>query len=239
MKQQDSGGGKGASAPARPGASAAYEAKHLEVLKAAASLFARRGFHDTSLRELARATGRSLSGLYHYFSGKDELLYQIQHHCYTNLLANVRASLAGARSPQEKVVFFIVNHISYFRHHMDEMKVLAHEDVTLTGKPGKEILGLKRDYSELLIQIVAEYGESTPARPSAESAAFVLFGMMNWLYTWPKSVRNLPADVLAESVAQIFLCGFPGCPDSTLASVRESLLRAPQSTAWEGSRNGG
>jgi AcrR family transcriptional regulator len=232
MKQQAGGGGKGATAPNRPGASAAYETKHLEVLKAAAALFARRGFHDASLRELARSTGRSLSGLYHYFSGKEELLYQIQHHCYTDLLANVRTSLERARDSREKVIFFIANHLSYFRNQMDEMKVLAHEGATLTGKPGKEILGLKRQYSELLVQSVAEYAaakEPGVQVPSAETAAFVLFGMMNWLYNWPKPVRNVPAHVLAESVAQIFLCGFPGCPDTTPAAVRESVLRAPGS----------
>ena len=55
-------------------AATAYEARHIELLKAAAALFAQRGFHRTSIRDLARSTGRSLAGLYYYFSGTEELL---------------------------------------------------------------------------------------------------------------------------------------------------------------------
>jgi AcrR family transcriptional regulator len=115
----------------------AYEAKHLEVLSAATALFASRGFHKTSVRELARATDRSLAGLYYYFSGKDELLFQIQHHCYGTLLDSVRIALKEASSPEEELVTFISHHLGYFRRNMDEMKVLAHEDLTLTGSYGR------------------------------------------------------------------------------------------------------
>ena len=45
-----------------------------EILGAARDLFARRGFHQASIREIARAAGLSLAGLYHYVGGKDELL---------------------------------------------------------------------------------------------------------------------------------------------------------------------
>jgi AcrR family transcriptional regulator len=236
MPRKAGGARQGATAGARSGAGSAYEAKHLEVLKSAASLFAQKGFHEASLRELARKTGRSLAGLYHYFTGKEELLYQIQHHCYSGLLAHVRQVLDDAQTPHEKVVCFISHHIVYFRRHMDEMKVLAHEDQTLSGARGKKILDLKREYSQILIDIVAEYAISVmprPRRPPAEVAAFVLFGMMNWLYTWPKSIRNLPPELLAEHIAQIFLCGFPGCPGTTLATVRENLLCTPQRTFWK------
>jgi AcrR family transcriptional regulator len=62
----------------------------VELLQAAAALFAEQGFHNASVRDLARVTGRSLSGLYYYFTTKEELLFQIQHHCYGTLLATVQ-----------------------------------------------------------------------------------------------------------------------------------------------------
>jgi AcrR family transcriptional regulator len=248
--------------PARPngnglreGAAQAYEEKHLELLRAAAALFAERGYHDASIRDLARVTGRSLSGLYYYFSGKEELLFQIQHHCYSTLLKAMREALEGARTPEEKLLVFISHHLAFFRHNMDEMKVLAHEDVTLTGGYGRRILELRRAYSRMLIEIVEEYeagaaaeaaaaarrgaaaetGESAesgtadgPGHPSAEVAAFVLFGAMNWLYAWPRRLRRMPAEDLAAAVAQMFLCGYPGCPSASLAGMRENILCAPQ-----------
>ena len=209
----------------------AYEDKHIELLRAAAGLFAKRGFHDSSIRDLARITGRSLSGLYYYFSGKEELLFQIQHHCYSTLLATVQKVLTGEQSPREQLLTFISHHLAYFRHSMDEMKVLAHEDVTLSGEYGRRILELKRGYSQILIDIVTAYEEELPDRlghPTPEVAAFLLFGAMNWLYTWPRRLRNLPAEELAEAVAQVFLCGYPGCSASAIPGIRESLVCPPR-----------
>lgn len=209
----------------------AYQARHIDLLRAAAELFAQRGFHRTSIRDLAKSTGRSLAGLYYYFSGKEELLFQIQHHCYGTLLGEARKVLNGAGSPHEKLVAFISHHIAYFRHNMNEMKVLAHEDQTLSGASMDRILTLKREYSRLLVSVVAAEpggGGKRLTRPSAEIATFVLFGMMNWLYTWPKRLRNLPAEEIAEAVAQIFLCGYPGCSAAALAHLRGKLVCSRQ-----------
>lgn len=214
----------------------AYEKNHLELLKAAAALFARRGYHKATIRDLARATGRSLSGLYYYFSGKDELLYQIQHHCYSTLHESTLRVLEPIEAPQDRLIAFISHHITFFRHNMDEMKVLAHEDVTLTGKLGEGILELKRRYSGLLVDVLADCEKELPEapdRPSPEVAAFILFGAMNWLYTWPRRLRQRPADELAAAVAQIFLNGYPGCPGSPRTGMRESILCSPQNF-WKG-----
>jgi len=201
-------------APAkRPDTPLAYEAKHVELLEAAAALFAKSGFHNASIRDLSRATGRSLSGLYYYFSTKEELLFQIQHHCYGTLLASARDAVEQADAPREKLDVFIHHHLGYFRHNMNEMKVLAHEDLTLVGEYGERILSLKRDYSRLLIDILSALEVDLPRkqrRPSPEMAAFLLFGAMNWLYTWPRRLRSLPAESIADAVSRMFLEGYSG-----------------------------
>lgn len=221
----------------------AYEKKHLEILKTAAAVFAKQGYHNTPVRDLSRATGRSLSGLYYYFSSKEELLYQVQHHCYSTLLVTVRTALANATTPRDRLLSFISHHITYFRHNMNEMKVLAHEDVTLTGDLAKKILEVKRNYSQVLIDILTEYDDGipvgpapdTPGRPAPDVAAFILFGAMNWLYTWPRRLRQLPADELAGAVAQIFLSGYPGCPGTSMTGIEESILCTPQQF-WKGNQ---
>lgn len=232
MTPRTRGNGKGAAIP--------YEEKHLELLKAAAAVIAESGYHNTSMRDLARATGRSLSGLYYYFSGKEELLFQIQHHCYSTLLDNARDALAGVATPREKLLVFLSHHIGFFRSNMDEMKVLAHEDLTLTGTYGERILAIKREYSQILIDIMTEYENTHPTsteHPTPEVAAFILFGAMNWLYTWPRRLRLLPAGELAAAVAQIFLCGYPGCPVSPLVEMKDRIFCPPQ-RFWETGRAG-
>jgi AcrR family transcriptional regulator len=212
-----------------------YEAKHVELLQAAATLFAERGFHDASVRDLARATGRSLSGLYYYFTTKEELLFQIQHHCYGTLLATVKEAIGRTDTPREMLVTFIRHHLTYFRHNMNEMKVLAHEDLTLTGDYGGRILEIKRQYSRVLIDIVTELEQDLPPRPerpSPEVTAFLLFGAMNWLYTWPRRVRQLSAEELTASVAHVFLQGYPGAPTPAAPERREAVSAAAVHGFW-------
>ena len=208
----------------RPETPLAYEAKHVELLEAAAALFARNGFHNASIRDLSRATGRSLSGLYYYFDTKEELLFQIQHHCYGTLLASAREAVDRGTSGREKLTTFVHHHVGYFRHNMNEMKVLAHEDLTLVGEYGERIIALKREYSKLLIDIVAELESELPRRqhrPSPEITAFLIFGAMNWLYTWPRRLRQLPAETVADAVTRIFIEGYSGA--SGASGKREPL----------------
>ncbi|MFQ5670033.1 MAG: TetR/AcrR family transcriptional regulator [Acidobacteriota bacterium] len=236
VRTRETGGA--ARGPGGPGD--AYETRHLELLKEAAALIARGGFHKTSIRDLARATGRSLSGLYYYFTSKEELLFQIQYHCYTTLLAAARRVVRRDATPHDRLVAFISHHISYFRHNMDEMKVLAHEDLTLGGPRGRRILELKRAYSRLLIDLVTDYQAGMrrrPPRTPPDLAAFILFGMMNWMYTWPRQLRSRPAEELAAAVAEIFVCGFPGCPAASRNQMRKSII-CPAGVFWPGAMAG-
>ena len=63
-----------------------YDEKLQLILKSAAKIFAEKGFHHTSVRDISRATKMSLSGLYYYFTTKEELLYLIQERCFVTLL---------------------------------------------------------------------------------------------------------------------------------------------------------
>ncbi|MFQ5720833.1 MAG: TetR/AcrR family transcriptional regulator [Acidobacteriota bacterium] len=222
----------GVAATRRTAAGVPAARRDVALLKSAAALMARQGFHDMSMRDLARATGRSLSGLYYYFSTKEDLLFQIQTHCYTALLeAAQEIATDTARSPQERLIAFIGHHITYFRHNMNEMKVLAHEDLTLGGERGRRLRDIKRAYAGLLGDIVTAHAgvrrpENGPLAP--ETAAFILFGMMNWLYTWPRRLRMRPAAEIAVEIAQVFLCGFPGCPASDLTDLRATITCPPR-----------
>jgi hypothetical protein len=56
----------------------AYDQKLARILRIAAGEIAQRGFHNTGIRDISRATGVSIAGLYYYFSSKEELLFLIQ-----------------------------------------------------------------------------------------------------------------------------------------------------------------
>src|SRR6266568_4835176 len=106
-----------------------YDERLEQLLSRAARVFADRGYHSTTMRDLAGATGMSLAGMYYYVRGKEELLHRIQERCFTRVLAGAERALAllDDADPLERLHAFIRHHVTFFAAHMAEMKVLSHE----------------------------------------------------------------------------------------------------------------
>lgn len=199
-----------------------YDERLEHLLANAAQVFARKGFHPTTMRELARATRMSLAGMYHYVRGKDELLFLIQERCFSRVLAGADAAIASARDPLERLERFIAHHVTFFARHMDEMKVLSHEADSLSEARRERINQLKRRYVDLLLDSL----RSLPAeqvRVDHRVAGYALFGMMNWIYNWYDPSGPVSPTSLAEQFSTIFLRGvapaavpLPGRSPSTL-----------------------
>ena len=183
-------------------ASLSRDAKLARLLIAAAGVFARKGYHATTMRDLARASGMSLAGMYHYVAGKEEILYLIQRDFFEQVAEGARRALAGARDPEGRLRTFMRQHVAFFAAHMSEMKVLSHEAESLTGERDAEVRALKRGYVDLLAETLGAAGADDP-----RTAAYALFGMMNWIYTWYRPDGRLSADGLADAFVRIALHG--------------------------------
>lgn len=179
-----------------------YDERLAGLLRTAAQVFARKGYHATTMRDLSRASGMSLAGMYHYVRGKEDLLYQIQQRCFTGVLTGAEDALARHEEPDERLRAFVRHHLAFFAAQPAEMKVLTHEAESLTGKRAEEILRLKRRYADLLQGLVTAADGSQPS-----VAAYALFGMMNWTYTWYRPDGRLPPSALADAFADLFLNG--------------------------------
>jgi AcrR family transcriptional regulator len=185
-----------------------YDEKLQDLLKTAAKIFADKGFHRTSVRDIARATGMSLAGLYYYFRTKEELLYLIQERCFVTLLERWEEAAQPDLDPRARIRIFAENHLSFFWHNMHEMKVMAHEDESLTGEFNEKILVLKRRYVKVLMDLIAELPESQSGQAiDLRVATFSLFGMMNWIYTWYQPKRDLSLPALMEQMLRIYFFG--------------------------------
>jgi TetR/AcrR family transcriptional regulator, cholesterol catabolism regulator len=181
-----------------------YDEKLALILRTAAAVFAEKGYHQASIRDISRATGVSLSGLYYYVSSKEELMFRIQDHCFGTVLENLERKLAGVAPAEERLRLVVDNHLRFFVHNMQEMKVLSHEAESLTGEFREQVNRKKRRYTELVSGIV---GELAPAGVDARVATFSLFGMMNWVYNWYRPERDVAVGRLVEEMAELFLVG--------------------------------
>jgi AcrR family transcriptional regulator len=204
----------------------AYDEKLESILRTAARIFAEKGYHQASIRDIARATGVSLSGLYYYFDSKEELLFLIQDHAFGTLLENLERNLSGVGEPHRRLRILMENHLRYFIDAKAEMKVLSHESESLTGDFRRRVNDKKRRLSETAMEILREI------RPAGgidlRVATFSLFGMMNWLYNWHRPGVDVPLETLVDDMYRIFLHGYLPDGATVPAEADEGAAGEPQ-----------
>src|SRR6266478_8467777 len=184
-----------------------FDRRLARILVHATNVFCDKGYAAASMRDLSRASGMSLAGLYYYFESKEELLYLIQKHTFTTIMEQVRERLAESSDPEERVRIFIGNHLEYFLANKEAMKVLTHEDERLKNGRGAEIRAIKREYYRICLELMEDLRRSKGLQFSGRLAVLSLFGMINWIYTWHNPRVDAGARVLARQMGDLFLSG--------------------------------
>ena len=133
-----------------------FDRRLAEILEHATDLFYEKCYEGASMRDLSRATGMSLSGLYYYFESKGKLLYLVQKHTFETVLARLRERLPAVSDPEQRIRLFILNHLEYFLSNVKAMKVLSHEATALTGDARARVNSLKRRYNDLMIDLLRQ-----------------------------------------------------------------------------------
>ncbi len=177
------------------------------ILRNAARIFAEKNYHSTTMRDISRATGVSLSGLYHYCKSKEELLFLIQDNCFGRVLERLEERLLEVDDPMVRLRIFIENHLSFFAANMSEMKVLSHEAESLGGDLHTHVSTKKDKYTKLARQILSEIQQEQEAAAQVDLtvATYALFGMMNWIYNWYDPQGKLTVSELVDNVTRLFL----------------------------------
>jgi AcrR family transcriptional regulator len=184
-----------------------FDRQLAKILDHATDLFYEKGYEGASVRDLSRASGLSLAGLYYYFQSKDELLYMIQKHLFTSVMELLHERLKEESDPEKRVRTFILNHLEYFLAKPKSMKVLSHEDDVLQGDLGSEIAALKRQYYRCCADLVDALKAAKKLEFNSRVAVLSLFGMMNWIYTWYNARVDGNAEILAREIGDVFMQG--------------------------------
>src|SRR5437660_9651357 len=97
-----------------PAAVSRFDRRLAEILTHATDVFCKKGYEGASMRDLSRASGMSLAGLYYYFESKERLLFLIQKHTFSTIVERLKVRLEGVADPEERIRIFILNHLEYF-----------------------------------------------------------------------------------------------------------------------------
>ena len=209
--------------PADPGASRAglpeasppttsrYDRRLREILRQATGVFCEKGFAAASVRDISRASGTSLAGLYYYFESKEHLLFLVQQEAFSALTRGLESKLHGVTDPEQAIQIFISNHLEHFVANRKQAQVLSHESDTLKGPYLSEIAALKRLYYRRCLALVEQLQEERRlSRMNSRLAVLSLFGMMNWIYTWYNPAVDGDWKEMAHQMTSLFLKGTLG-----------------------------
>ena len=186
----------------------AIEDRYRGIVEAARDVIARRGYHQASTREIARAADLSLAGLYHYVGGKDELLFLVLDRSLDTLIAALDGALATARTPELKLLALIQTHLDFGFRHGPALKVI-NRDWELLPEPRRSDIAAKRgDYVQRGLGVLRELDPHGRAGDELLSATNLLLGMLNGIATRPFVRSRDDARALAAQVGSLFLYGF-------------------------------
>ncbi len=189
------------------GRSAGYDDQRAAILAQAARLFARNGFVATSMNQVAEASGLSKAAVYHYFRDKYALLIEIAEGHVRQLLDVVEEVEQEHPDCKERLPLLIQRFVLEYGSAQDAHRVLT-EDVRFLDQPDRDrILGIEREIVARFARGIAATRPELDQRNLTKPLAMLLFGMINWLFTWFKSDPSLDYTALAPLVTDLFLHG--------------------------------
>src|SRR5919109_1779984 len=184
-------------------------ARREELTRQAARLFAERGYHGTSIGDLAEAMGVQKASLYAHIQSKQDLLYE-------TMLAGARAFHAGLDGipdqlpATEKIRLALRSHLRVVADQLDVATVFVQEWRYLEGERRDEIMAERRRYEERFRALFREGRDLGELRTDLDeaSAALLALSALNWAYTWLRPGAD--TDELADRFYALLLEGIRG-----------------------------
>jgi TetR/AcrR family transcriptional regulator len=184
-----------------------YDTQREQILARAAELFARQGYTATSMNQVALACGVSKPSLYHYVRDKYQLLVEIAEEHVGRLKVLATEAHARPSLPEARVRAMITSFLEVYAESQAAHRVLTEDVKFLEPADRKRVLDAQREVVALFAEAIAD---TRPALRSAElhrPLTMLLFGMMNWMFTWLQPGGRLTHSSLAPVVADLFFGG--------------------------------
>jgi TetR/AcrR family transcriptional regulator len=168
---------------ARPIA-ADHDTKRRAILKEAAKLFASNGFDRASMNEIAAACGVSKALLYHYYTNKDQLLFDIIRAHLDDLVAAIEA-VPVALPARERLSAMITALLEEYRHADEEHEIQISDMKRLPEDQKAQLVERERVLVKQFAGALAALQPSLAGnRALLTPLTMNLFGMMNWKFMW-------------------------------------------------------
>jgi TetR/AcrR family transcriptional regulator, cholesterol catabolism regulator len=188
--------------PTRPALRERYERRQDELVRQAAREFARRGYDQTTMQELAASMGLATGALYHYFGSKEELLKAICDQLMEPLLARARELLADERDGDRRLRELVRLWVAHVVAHHDHMLVFQQErHVIESGERWRPVRAARKAFERL----VADALQAADPRLDGPLPLLALLGMVNHTAQWYRPRGALSPQQIADGYVALVL----------------------------------
>ncbi|NMG35473.1 TetR family transcriptional regulator [Azoarcus sp. TTM-91] len=206
------------------GKSATFEQQRGAILAEAARLFAEKGFHNASMAELAKACGVSKPLLYHYYRDKEHILFDIADSYMDQLQAIVVDVEGEGRAAEPHLAELVMRFMKEYEHSQSQHVVLVQDVKFLQAEQSRQVVEKQRRVVAAFADAIERVEPGLKRRRLDKPVAMILFGMINWTFTWLHADGRFTYADMAPVVTAILLNGVKGL----LAT--ETLRAAPAHT---------
>jgi AcrR family transcriptional regulator len=184
-----------------------HDARRDGILRAAARMFRERGFAETGMRDIAGAADLSAANLYHYFGGKDEILYYCQDRALDQMLGAAGAARRGQHPYADRLRALLASHVRTLLDHVEG--ATAHLQTESLPPPLRRRIVAKRDRYELAIRRLVSAGIDAGEFADVDAAVVTraMLGALNWTVTWFRPDGPSSPEVIAETIAEFLVRG--------------------------------
>jgi AcrR family transcriptional regulator len=190
------------SSPTRPALKQRYERRHDELVRQAAREFARRGYDQTTMQELAASTGLATGALYHYFASKEDLLRAVCDQLMEPLLVATRELTAASGDGEPQLRELVRLWVAHVVEHRDHMLVFQQErHVIESGDRWRSV----RDARKAFERMVADALANVTTQVGEPLALLALLGMVNHTAQWYRPRGALSSQQIADGYVALLL----------------------------------
>jgi AcrR family transcriptional regulator len=171
-------------------------------------LFRERGYHATSMQDLAEALGVQRGSLYHYIEAKEDLLWEIMERALGRLFAAVEPVARSDRTPSQRLQAAIAAHLEVAADLRDELTIF-HVELKSLSADRRQRMARSRDRYEGLFRGVVRDGveRGTFRRVDPKTTTFAILGACNWFTQWFRPDGPVTHTAFAAAFADLFLTG--------------------------------
>ena len=198
-----------------------FEVQRATILAEAARLFATRSFPSVSMAELAKACGVSKPLLYHYYRDKEHILFDIADSYMDQLLDIVAGVKAAALAPQPHLEALLTRFMDEYGHSQLRHMVLVQDVKFLQAEQAEQVTAKQRRVVAAFAEAVERVEPGLRRRHLDKPVAMILFGMINWTFTWLRADGRFTHADMAPVVCRIVLEGIRGLVDKDVMKHKE------------------